>query len=130
MVVAFVVAETEGLVLVVVEDLMTDGVVVVVVAALVVVVVRTEDTDTLAEELTLAVVVVVVVVVAEAVTVVVHGGNLTVLLKSYTSILFGPPQNSERFPLQSMLHPDNPSGASSPPFWMEFPQSAKKYFVK
>jgi hypothetical protein len=52
------------------------------------------------------------------VVVVVQGGNETVLLKSYTSSLFGPPQNSEWLPLQSILQPDTPSGARVAPFWM------------
>jgi len=56
--------------------------------------------------------------------VVVYGGSETWLLKSYRSNLFDPPQNSEKLPLQSILHPVIPSGANSPPFWIESPQSS------
>jgi hypothetical protein len=59
------------------------------------------------------------------VVVVVQGGSETVWLKSYTSSLLGPPQNSEWLPLQSMLQPDKPSGARVAPFWMALPHPAK-----
>ncbi len=55
-------------------------------------------------------------VVVVEVVVVVQGGKETVLLKSYTSSLLGPPQNSEWLPLQSILQPDTPSGARVAPF--------------
>lgn len=51
---------------------------------------------------------------------------LTVLLKSYKSSLLGPPQNSERLPLQGILHPVKPSGAGPPPLEKTFPQSIKQ----
>jgi hypothetical protein len=51
---------------------------------------------------------------------------LTVLLKSYKSSLFGPPQNSDRFPLQGILHPVKPSGAGPPPLEKTLPQSIKQ----
>jgi hypothetical protein len=54
---------------------------------------------------------------------VVHAGSETVLLKSYRFNLLEPPQNSDRLPLQSMLHPANPFEARAPPFEMESPQS-------
>lgn len=50
---------------------------------------------------------------------------LTVLLKSYKSSLFGPPQNSDRLPLQGILHPVKPSGAGPPPLEKTLPQSIK-----
>lgn len=33
----------------------------------------------------------------------------------YISSLYGPPQNSDEFPLQTMLQPETPSGAGPPP---------------
>jgi hypothetical protein len=55
--------------------------------------------------------------------IVVQGSTLTVWLKSYISNRFAPPQNSDAFPLQSMLQPLIPSGASPPPFSKLVPQS-------
>jgi hypothetical protein len=51
--------------------------------------------------------------------------TVTVLLNSYKSSLFGPPQNSDRLPLQGMLHPVKPSGAGPPPLEKTLPQSIK-----
>jgi hypothetical protein len=48
---------------------------------------------------------------------------LTVLLKSYKSSLFGPPQNSDWLPLQGILHNAKPSGAGPPPLEKTLPQS-------
>jgi hypothetical protein len=42
--------------------------------------------------------------VLESVVVVVHGGRETSLLRSYICRWFEPPQNSERSPLQNILH--------------------------
>jgi hypothetical protein len=42
--------------------------------------------------------------VLERVVVVVHGGRETSLLRSYICKWFEPPQNSERSPLQNILH--------------------------
>jgi hypothetical protein len=55
---------------------------------------------------------------------------LTVLLKSYKSSLFGPPQNSDRLPLQGILHPVKPSGAGVPPLEKTFPQSIKQEILR
>ncbi len=41
----------------------------------------------------------------------------------YIFILYEPPQNSDELPLQSMLQPENPSGAGPPPPEKELPQS-------
>ena len=51
--------------------------------------------------------------------------TVTVLLNSYKSSLFGPPQNSDRLPLQGILHPANPSAAGPPPLEKTLPQSIK-----
>jgi hypothetical protein len=50
---------------------------------------------------------------------------LTVLLKSYKSSLFAPPQYSDWLPLQGILHPVKPSGAGPPPLEKTLPQSIK-----
>jgi hypothetical protein len=51
--------------------------------------------------------------------------TLTVLLKSYKSSLFGPPQYSDWLPLQGILHPVKLSGAGPPPLEKTLPQSIK-----
>lgn len=48
--------------------------------------------------------------------VVVNGAvTITVLLKSYTSSLLFPPQNSEELPEHNVEQPLTPSGARAPP---------------
>ena len=42
----------------------------------------------------------------------------------YISSLYGPPQNSDELPLQSMLQPERPSGAGPFPPKKELPQSS------
>jgi hypothetical protein len=56
--------------------------------------------------------------------------TLTVWLKSYRSSLFGPPQNSDRLPLQGILHPVKPSGAGPPPLEKTLPQSMKQEILR
>ena len=41
----------------------------------------------------------------------------------YMSSLYGPPQNSDEFPLQTILQPETPSGAGPPPPVKELAQS-------
>ena len=41
----------------------------------------------------------------------------------YISSLYGPPQNSDEFPLQTILQPETPSGAGPPPPVKELAQS-------
>ena len=42
----------------------------------------------------------------------------------YISSLYGPPQNSDELPLQSMLQPERPSGAGPFPPKKELPQTS------
>jgi hypothetical protein len=44
----------------------------------------------------------------------------------YTSSLFPAPQNSEEFPLQTILQSEVPPGASAPPLTIALPQSNLK----
>jgi hypothetical protein len=46
------------------------------------------------------------------------------------SNLFPAPQYSEELPAQSILQPDNPSGASTAAFWIELPQSEVAILVR
>ena len=41
------------------------------------------------------------------------------------SSLYGPPQNSDEFPLQTILQPETPSGAGPPPPVIELAQSRR-----
>ena len=125
-----VVVETLTVVVVVVEAL---TVVVVVEALEVVVVVETLEVVVVVEALEVVVVVetLEVVVVVEALEVVVVVVDFEVeddaaaAPISYMLMRLDPPQYSEELPLQTMLHPEAPSGAGVLPFEIALPQSFK-----